>query len=187
MVLGIFKRKPKQPRNSDGTFGSWNGDGAGSARSLNTNFKVVADTIHNTLNLAETLEEAGLRRLERQARYNDMLTDIEGAIESDGEPSFENMAMQLILSQVQNKQTPISGDPWTQGVFYDGNPRPGIPEPNEGAGGVDRLNQVLGALNKIPDKVISEKAIDKVCEIEGIDKGSLKGVIKKLSPVLRNG
>lgn len=193
MVFG-FSIKRNQKRNPDGTYTGPHGDRTVAARGVRADIAAVNKTLEDTLNLAETIENAGLRRMERQARHSDMLEDLEGVVEGDGEVSFESMVMKLLPTLINQggsqSQAGNTGESWEQGGFLPHNaslpqaqetPPPVQQEP---AQGVDRLNQVLHGIKAIPDKVVSEAAINKICEMEGIDKEALKVVVKKLAPVM---
>lgn len=202
MGFKFWKKNPVKLRGSDGKFVASNGTQDGStvatARGVQADMQAVANTLTGAFNLTNTIQEQALKNLEMKARYNDMIEDVEGAIESDGEMNFEQMAMQIILQAMNKPQAPQdpfanTGDPSLNYAIPPGGqdlsqiPQAvgGIPDPVPQTGGVERLNQVLKALNKIPDKVISEQAIDAVCKHEGIEKKELKGVIKKLAPVIQ--
>lgn len=205
MVFGRFRRKPKQPRGPDGKFLTPHGDPSASsavaARGMSGDLAAVTKTLNEAFTLTNTIQEQALKGMEMRSRHRDMVDDLEGAVEDGGGMDFEQMAAQVILQQLSNAppQARGQGDPFVQGAadpygihHPENQPHNAIPQaagsPAPQAvqdNGIDRLNGVLRGLGKIPDKVISEKAIDKVCEMEGIDKDGLKSVIKKLAPVIK--
>lgn len=196
-----FRRNkyPKNPhlnmvRGPDGRFvAGINPDGSpASPRPDLRQLRDVTEYVKEAGQLHTMLKEQALEDLRMKRELSDMFLDGAEADTEDGDgmPSMEQLIMQLLmnpqmLKNIQGGQSNPS-DPWPDPAPSQPTPGSAYPvqagDPVQGKGGIDRLNLVLRAISKVPDKAINMKVIDSIALDNGIDKDALMATIRKLAP-----
>lgn len=184
MKLPFSKKKRVLTRGADGKFTATDEEGnvtSGAAR----NFRTMSKTLEEAQAFTSTIEQMGLDSLKRRVEFQELTAQMAGEPNPDADPFEQALAQALPLILQRITQQGSGGPSGDVGSFQPPPPSPGAPTPQiEGITPLDKVNNILKGISKVPDKLINKDMVKEIAKQQGIEYEYLEGTVKKLSKVM---